>query len=92
MMGTAWPETLGQSGNKTLTVHDMADGFLITMRWNWADTGINQEIIYFSPLDQAREIAEHMLTHIGRIRVRQLNLGAPKPDNSDIASPDNPVS
>lgn len=71
-MTQVWPEEYPSAGIKVLGVHEMADGFLITLRWNWDEVGIHQEVVFFTPTEQARDIAEHIFTHIGRTR----NIGA----------------
>ena len=72
----AWDETTPSVGKKRIAIHPMADGFLINMIWNWKEENIHQEIVFFTPLDQAREIAEEILTHIGRINMMKMNRGA----------------
>jgi hypothetical protein len=64
---SVFPETSESAGKKVLTLHPKGDGFLITMRWDWYETGIAQEITFFSPIGQALEIAEEIIDHIGQV-------------------------
>jgi hypothetical protein len=90
-MSMAWPELVESAGKKIFTIHEMRDGFLMTMRWNWPETGIHEEIAFFTPIEQARQMAEQIFMHIGHLRQQQPNIGAQHLNQPDSSSPDDPV-
>lgn len=90
-MITIWNEAIESAGKKAFTMHELRDGFLMTMRWNWKETDIHQEIVFFAPLDQAQAMAETILAHITRMRILNMSLGGAKPNTPDPPGPDDPV-